>query len=210
MGLDLYHAIPSMKTSDTLEYLTMDEFEDEPTFLQKNFHLIAEIEESEFDFEILVFPDQFTKDLVVKRTPSHIDKPTLVGDIDDLNLELKKLATENSVKETDPIVLKSIDNLLTKETAKEVYYHTVSYETGSKKIKGLYWTAKGYQRKGMNKDFYKDFENCKLYFDKASVLKASLYLKPTWDNDDLELKKEFKKNFIDNFVEGESIFFGSW
>jgi hypothetical protein len=210
MGLDLCHVIPSVKTTHTLEYFTVDEFDDNPNFLEKYSHLLTEINETEWDFEILVFPDNLTKDLITKRTPSYNDKPILIGNINNLNSELRELATRNLIQNKEPLVLKSIDNLLTKETAKEIYYHSVSFETGSLKIQVLYWTTKGYQRKGMNKYFYDDFENCKLYFDKASVLKASSYLKPTWDKQDEALKTHFKSNFVDNFVEGESIFFGSW
>ena len=210
MGLDLYHAIPSIKTSDAVDYFTVDEFKDNSPFLEKHLNLLTEIDESEWDFEILVFPDNLTRDLLIKSAPSYKDKPTLIGDIEKLNSEVSNIARENLFQNSEPLILKSIDNLLTKETGREIYHHIVSYETSSKKTKVLYWTAKGYQRKGMNKDFYNDFENCKLYFDKTSLLKASSYLQPTWDDNKEELKVYFKTNFVDNFVDGESIFFGSW
>jgi hypothetical protein len=210
MGLDLYHAIPSLKMSDHTEYLTMDEFEHDSKFLVTNRHLLTEADETERGFEILVFPDIFSKGLVIKSTPGLSGKPFLVGDINNLNPELTEVATKNSVKDTKPLIVRSIDYVLTKETLREIYYHTVLYKTGSKKVKVLYWTTKGYQRKGMNKHFYEAFENNKLYFDKASVIKASSYLQPTWGHDGLELRKEFERNFIDNFIEGESIFFGNW
>ncbi|MBT1705185.1 hypothetical protein [Chryseosolibacter indicus] len=210
MGLDLFHAIPSAKTRDTFEYLTMDEFKDNPKFLEKHSHLLTEVDETEWDFEILVFPDKLTKDLITERTPSYKEKLTLVGNIDNLNLELSEVAMKNSIRNKEPLILKSIDYQLTKETAKEIYYYTVSFETGSKKIQVLYWATKGYQRKGMNRNFYDDFENRKLYFDKASVLKASSYLKPTSDDGSHNLKTHFRGNFVDNFIEGESMFFGSW
>jgi hypothetical protein len=69
----------------------------------------------------------------------------------------------------------------------------------------LYFVDKGYQRKGVIKEFYTDFENCIPYFEKRFVEKAMLYL-------DLNspFSTNFRENFIDNFVEGESIFFASW
>jgi hypothetical protein len=120
------------------------------------------------------------------------------------------MATKNSIQNKESLVLKSIDNLLTRETGKEIFHHSVLFETGSHKIQVLYWATKGYQRKGMNRHFYEDFENCKLYFDKALVLKACSCLEPTWGNDYEELKAHFRSNFVDNFVEGESVFLGSW
>jgi len=69
----------------------------------------------------------------------------------------------------------------------------------------LFYKEIGYQRKAMIKDFYDAFENCKPYFEKKDVERAMIYLKP---ND--PFGADFKRNFIDNFVEGESIFFASW
>ena len=130
MGLDLFHAIPSAKTDDTLEYFIQEEFASNPTFF-KNY--------------------------------SHLHE--LIFDIDNPSAE---------------------------------------------KIKGLYWITKGVQRKGMNKLFYEDFINCKLYLQKKDVLRAYSYLEPTWAENIADLRKHFVNNFIDNFIEGESIFFASW
>ena len=208
MGLDIYHAIPSIKTNDTLEFFTMDEFAANPDFLKPYNHLLVEIDD--FDFEVLIFPDQRTKDLVIQRTPGYSEKPAIVGEYENIAGPLLEIATRHGLQHKEPMVLKSIDNLLSLEIGREVYYHTAWYDSGAKKIKGLYWTEKGYQRKNMSPAFYQDFENCKLYFDKAAVIKASAYLQ-TRDATQMEtLRAEFKTNFIDNFVEGESIFFASW
>ena len=77
-------------------------------------------------------------------------------------------------------------------------------------IKILYFRTKGYQRKGMDRKFYRDFENDKFYYDKATVLKAYDYLQGDRIHSLVELQLNFKKNFIDSFVEGESIFFAGW
>jgi hypothetical protein len=69
-------------------------------------------------------------------------------------------------------------------------------------------STKGYQRKGMRSEFYEDFENCKFYFDIASVIKSKLYLEVSVNRPDLA--ETFQKDFIDNFVESESFFFASW
>jgi len=93
----------------------------------------------------------------------------------------------------------------------ERYTHLlVEKEDEFAKTEILYFAEKGYQRKGMNPKFYEDFENDKLYFDLQTVLKAYQYLKADHVNSLEELQLNFKKNFIENFVEGESIFFASW
>ena len=62
----------------------------------------------------------------------------------------------------------------------------------------------------MDSQFYLDFVNGKLYFEIEDVRKAYLYLKADHINNLSDLKENFKKTFIDNFVEGESIFCASW
>jgi hypothetical protein len=74
----------------------------------------------------------------------------------------------------------------------------------------MYFESKGYQRKGMSGKFYSDFGNDKLYFDLQSVIKAYQYLEADHISKLAELQDNFQKNFIDNFVEGESIFHISW
>jgi hypothetical protein len=71
----------------------------------------------------------------------------------------------------------------------------------------IYWREIGYQRKGMERAFYEAFENCKLYFRKEDVLKAYTYLSADYSQ---HYVTTFKEDFIDNFIEGESIFFASW
>lgn len=75
---------------------------------------------------------------------------------------------------------------------------------------GIYFKERGYQRKGMNRAFYQDFQNDKPYFDLASVKKAYAYLKADHLSTLEELQQNFRQNFIENFVEGESVFFAGW
>ena len=55
-----------------------------------------------------------------------------------------------------------------------------------------------------------DFRNDGFYFDLPSIKKAYQYLEGDHINSLKELQENFQKNFIDNFIEGESIFFVSW
>jgi hypothetical protein len=76
--------------------------------------------------------------------------------------------------------------------------------------RGIYFREKGYQRKGMNRKFYQDFENGRPYFDLPSVQKAYEYLQADHISTLEELQQNFQQHFLDNFVEGESLFFASW
>ncbi|WP_316772336.1 hypothetical protein [Pedobacter frigiditerrae] len=77
-------------------------------------------------------------------------------------------------------------------------------------VRGIYFDEKGFQRKGMSASFYTDFENDGVYFDLVSVLKAYRYLVADHISTLTELRLNFQENFIDNFIEGESIFVVSW
>jgi hypothetical protein len=62
----------------------------------------------------------------------------------------------------------------------------------------------------MSGKFYSDFQNDGIYYDLQSVKKAYHYLEGDHISSKQELQINFQKNFIDNFVEGESIFLISW
>jgi len=74
----------------------------------------------------------------------------------------------------------------------------------------IFFLTRGYQRKGMSRKFYSDFQNDGIYYDLQSVKQAYHYLEGDHISSKQELQINFQKNFIDNFVEGKSIFFISW
>jgi hypothetical protein len=87
----------------------------------------------------------------------------------------------------------------------------VDKEFGVNEIKKvIYFHEVGYQRKGMKASFYKDFKNDSEYFDLESLHRAYSYLEADHISSLQELKQNFQKNFIDNFIVGESIFTISW
>lgn len=210
MALELYHLIPSIKDDESFDYFTLDEFADQPNFIQKHQHLIAEIDDFDHDFEILVFPDPFTKDIVLENHSHYSEKPILIGDIEQLGKQINDIVSAASLLDKEPLILKTVDNLFTDDESKEIFYHSISYETEPTPIKVLFYSEKGHQRKGMNNDFYENFINGKIYFDKDAVLKAYNYLEPRPGDNKEELQHKFKEQFIDNFNEGESMFFINW
>ena len=76
--------------------------------------------------------------------------------------------------------------------------------------KAIFFKEIGYQRKGMKEEFFRDFQDSYPYFYKSDVIKASKYLVTSWSRVPKDLMLNFQASFIDNFKEGESIFFASW
>lgn len=120
MGLDICHVTPAPKTKDTIEYFTLDEFQENPGFIEKYKNLI-----------------------------SHND----FGD------------------------------------------------------KVLYYIEKGHHRKRVTNNFISVFKNDKLYYNLEDVKKAKGFLLANPGESQTEIESNFQEKFIDNFIEGESIFF---
>lgn len=90
----------------------------------------------------------------------------------------------------------------------ERYKHLVTHNTFGDKV--LYYTEKGHHRKQVAENFINEFENGKLYFRLAEVQKAKKFLQASPGETQADIENDFQKNFIDNFIEGESIFFISY
>lgn len=210
MGLDLYHVVPAPKKDESFDYFETSDFDANPDFLLKYADLVTEVEVFEDDFEIIVYPDTATRDIVLETNDDHAGKPYIIGDITLAGKEIAAIESENGLESKESMTLRITDNILSNDRLREVYYDVISYETGPALVKVLFYSEKAHQRKGMTEAFYKDFENGKLYFDKASVSKACTYLSAPDDKTREDLQASFKKLFIDSFVEGESIFFASW
>jgi hypothetical protein len=127
MGLDIYHVKPSLLTNETIEYLTLDEFQNNPNFVENH------------------------KDLI-----------------------------------------------------------TYIFDENGKKTPVIYYLQEGHQRNQTKKEFRELFENEILYFDIDSVKKAKTYLKANNVENQIQLEQKFQVNFLDNFIEGKSIFFISY
>jgi hypothetical protein len=92
-----------------------------------------------------------------------------------------------------------------------IKYSELSFGERVKK-KGFYYDEVGYQRQGMNKLFYDTFRtNIFLWgekkdFDLAYECVGGEYYKDNWSQEALDrLKANFKANFVDKFVFGQSI-----
>ena len=71
----------------------------------------------------------------------------------------------------------------------------------------IFYEDLGHIRKQVNPKYQNEFINDKLYFKKNEVEKLKKYLKSNQHENQKQLENYFDTNFINNFVEGESIFF---
>lgn len=98
-----------------------------------------------------------------------------------------------------------IDDFSNNKKFLEKHKHKIVDRHGDKII---FYKDLGYIRKQAKPMFINEFENDKLYFTKSDVEKWFKYLKSNGNQQQLEIY--FRKNFLDNFIEGESIFFISY
>lgn len=74
----------------------------------------------------------------------------------------------------------------------------------------LFFKSLGYQTRGMSKPFYSQFTNDTLYFKLEDLEKAYKFLSTDMQNNVKHLQKNFRDNFMQNFIEGKSIFYVNW
>lgn len=206
MGLDLFHVILSAKNDKTWEYFYLDELRDRPGFVENHKALITEIIETDNFFTIYLFSCEDHKSEYQQIFKDSRCRVLLVGSIDGLTSQITGIESENCLSLDD----KSIsEGCIDDGIGTFIPYIAIKYPIEDSKEQVIYWKSIGYQRKRMSLDFYNDFENCKLYFRKSDVLKAVNYL--CANNKELpRLIECFKEGFIDNFIDGRSIFFASW
>ena len=103
-----------------------------------------------------------------------------------------------------------------KQTMK-IYFKDIP--TYKKKIKILYKKEVGYQRKGLNADFYKDYREGKIGYFVWNKKELERYRNDYCDDDHpseydrhyiCTPKADFKENIIDNFIEGECCVTFDW
>ena len=72
----------------------------------------------------------------------------------------------------------------------------------------IYYKEVGYQRKGLNNQFYKDYEDGKIGYYVWTLAELERYKKDYCDTE--EAKQNFQTNIIDNFKEGKCVVEFSW
>lgn len=192
MGLDLYHAKWSRKDKDANEYFLLDELADFPIILDRHQDLITHVVKMECKFTIYILPD------IESKSAYDIEWLEREGNVrflvvhDGIQEEILHLEMTHHLSGMHQFI-----HEMSGENEKKVIEYAESYEM----IPVIYYKEVGYQRKGMKDGFYEAFENCKPYCKKEDVMRAAMYLRE---------KGAFREDFIDSFIEGDSVFFASW
>lgn len=210
MGLDISHFKISETYESDLDYFFLSELTACPELISRHEHLIVEIDDPEGYFEVLIFNNEKELELYAKKNVASADSAFITRDTDNLQLELKKLEDKHNLNPSDFFTEQRTYTHSSFLIKKEISYTGRFYSMNCIKKKVLYYTEAGYQRSGMSSKFFSDFTNDTLYFRKEDVIKALGYIR---DDDPADYKDRidnFEQNFIDNFVEGDSIFFISW
>lgn len=87
----------------------------------------------------------------------------------------------------------------------EKHKHLITQNDVGDKV--LYYLEKGHHRKQVTDNFINVFKNGTLYFRLDDVKKAKNFLLANPGESQANIENSFQKNFIDNFIEGESVFF---
>lgn len=77
-------------------------------------------------------------------------------------------------------------------------FRTVDYGEGDRTIRGYYYEEISYQRKGVKREFYKRYKPDEFLFTRKEVDELMTYI-------DKEHQNSFQADFIDKFVEGDTI-----
>lgn len=208
MGLDLWHVRPTDKKNDLVDFFYVDELEEYPPLVENHQRLICDLVEATHYFTIYIFQANQYRDYYINRFGySEADSTLLVGNIQDLMTDISNIEVERNLDIGEKMLTETHLRDNTDPGGPLLLTTQISYPNAFSKRQVIYFEEVGYQRKGMNMSFYSEFVNCKPYFYKADVVKAASYL----DIDHRpEVIKYFPAQFIDNFIEGESIFFASW
>jgi len=197
MGLDLWHVRLSAQDEHTLEFFTVEELNTFPGIVERHSHMITEVLDIDSLFTVYVFPDEKEKQEYERWPGKDENTAFLIGKICDIENDILKVEEDNDLSGMHKFI---------KEIGKKNIV-MIEYATTYMKVPVIYWKEAAYQRKGMEPAFYDAFEDCKLYFKREDVIRASAYLSPVGSK---YYTGSFQEQFIDSFIEGESIFFASW
>ena len=212
MGLDIYHLkstlSPKIRVIDQnkykmASYVVLDELQNPEKF---SAYVNNELLES-FISKVALFETKedllLLKDLLENSKVLHDDYGLfLVGDERQNGEEILEFEVSQNLEPNTRSIHE--DHLELQE--KRIHFKTIVYEC--KIYQNIIYTEEvGYQRKGMNKDFYKSFLNDYYYTEKEAFEKLLNYTDPT---NHMFNPENIKKEFIDTYEEDKSILYISW
>ncbi|WP_142685421.1 hypothetical protein [Chitinophaga polysaccharea] len=208
MGLDLFHVKLIAPPVDSIDFFYLDQLEGSPLLAPNLPPLVANLVEATYFFTIYIFQRKKYRNYYTSRYGNNENNSAyLVGNLEELAEEISKIETDYYLDTGSRSVRESQLKDTTDPGGPTIFSTQLSYPVAYSKRKVIYYQEAGYQRKGMDRKFYSDFGNYQLYFSKDDVINAERYLDTDFRPD---VADHFKTSFIDNFVEGESVFYPSW
>jgi len=208
MGLDLFHVKLIAPPADSSDFFYLNDLEGSPLLAPNLPPLVANLVEATYFFTIYIFQKKKYRDYYISRFANIEDSSAyLVGNQEELAEEISRIENDYYLDTGSRSVRESQIRDTTDLRAPTIFSTQLSYPIAFSKRPVIYYQEAGYQRKGMKTRFYNDFGNYQLYFSKDDVINAERYLDTDFRPD---VAEHFKISFIDNFVEGESVFFASW
>ncbi|MET3877750.1 hypothetical protein [Chitinophaga sp. OAE865] len=208
MGLDLFHVKLIALPADSQDFFYLDQLEESPLIAPNLPSLTTSLVEATHFFTIYIFQKKKYQNYFTSRYSNNENNSAyLVGNLEELAGEISRIEATYHLDTGSRSVSQSQLRDTTDPGGPTIFSTQLSYPVAFSNRQVIYYQEAGYQRKGMNREFYSDFGNCQLYFTKEDVCNAERYLDTDYRPD---LAEHFKTFFIDNFVEGESVFFPSW
>jgi hypothetical protein len=206
MGLDITHYKLSHSPNEEGNQLTVEDWDSICNVPLEHFsNYITDIWEYDFGKTIALVKDEQTLEKL--KTDETFTK---------MNYMAVFIGTANNKLRTDLATFiknEKLDKL--EKSGLTIEYNGIKYNELSfgerVKMKGFYYDEVGYQSKGMNKHFYDTFKEYifwgkKKDFDLAYDCVGDNYYKDSWSHEALgRLKANFKANFVDKFIFGQSI-----
>ncbi len=198
MGLDVSHIKLTTKPNDKGDYFYIDDWELDCNVSLKHYSkFITTIDDFDFNKTIAIVKneEQFEK----------LKNKEWFGFGDYLKIFIGELNNQMQKNIRNFINLQKMDSLETIQLSNEhnqIEYYTISFGEPIK-IKGIYYIDDiGYQRKGMNNQFYDVFKKYMLWGNKQDFDLAYSCVSNEWhlEHWGLEAVNGMKKNFKDNFI----------
>lgn len=206
MGLDVTHVKLTREPIEKGDYYLLDEWESCCNVPLKHYEkFITDVEVFDFDKTIAIFNNEADLEQL-KRNNLFNEQSCMKIFIGKIDERLKKQVKSYIAREG----LDKLEMLQLGTEVQNVKYHDISF---GKKImrKGFYLKVIGTQRKGMDPYFYKEFKRFLLYgkkedFELAYSCVGNKFFLETFGKEEVQqMRNNFRKNFIDNYVFGESL-----
>ena len=207
MGLDISHYKIITNLPEPKDHLNQG------CFYEEDFKLFKDIKPIEHQIQEILYCKIINSFEIIKETKDFDDmvKRNKFNSANNYPLRNFTMIRDEDERNEKIVEFERINNLTGyHKYIKKGKWQTIQYyEINSKH--GFYYAESGYQRKGMNDNFWKHFNpvsDIYCYANKEDFENAFNCVDKYWESDTNEIvqkrKEDFKRNFIDNYKLGES------